>query len=131
MKTTLNANTTSLSQHGESFEYDVLVIGSGLAGLYYSLQLLKLQPKANIALISKAEINECNSRYAQGGIAAAIDPKDSPDAHIQDTLLAGDALCYIPAVETIIRQAPEAIKELMSYSINFSQNNTGDFQLAQ
>lgn len=125
----LTAN--DLSQQGESFEYDVLVIGSGLAGLYYCLQVLKLQPRAKIALISKAEMNECNSRYAQGGIAAAIAPDDSPEVHIEDTLQAGDGLCFRPAVETIIRQAPEAINDLMSYAINFSCNSAGDFNLAQ
>lgn len=57
-----------LSQQGQSFEFDVLVIGTGLAGLHYCLQLLAIQPKLNIALISKAESIECNSRYAQGGL---------------------------------------------------------------
>ena len=61
-----------LSQQGQSFEFDVLVIGSGIAGFSYCLQLLKLQPNIKIALISKAEVNESNSRYAQGGIAAAM-----------------------------------------------------------
>ena len=126
-----NVNAKNLSQQGESFEYDVLVIGSGLAGLYYCLQVLQLQPRAKIALISKAEANECNSRYAQGGIAAAIAKEDSPEIHIQDTLQAGDGLCYLPAVETIIRQAPQAIDELMAYSINFSRDASGNFNLAQ
>jgi L-aspartate oxidase len=118
-------------QQGDAFEFDVLVIGSGLAGLYYCLQLLKLQPKAKIALISKAEMNECNSRYAQGGIAAAMAADDSPEIHIQDTLEAGDGLCYLPAVETIIRQAPQAIADLVSYAVGFSRNASGDFHLAQ
>src|SRR3990167_6105325 len=131
MSSSVHLSATSLSQQGESFEYDVLVIGSGLAGLYYCLKVLKRQPNIKIALISKAELYECNSRYAQGGIAAAIASPDSPEVHIKDTLQAGDGLCYLPAVETIIRQAPEAINDLMSYSINFSRNSAGDFHLAQ
>jgi L-aspartate oxidase len=130
MKTFVHDEQSS-SQQGASFQYDVLVIGSGLAGLYYCLQVLKLQPKAKIALISKAEMNECNSRYAQGGIAAAIAPEDSPETHIADTLQAGDGLCYLPAVEMIIRQAPEAINELSSYAVEFSRNESGLFHLAQ
>ena len=126
-----NAVQQENTQQGKAFEYDVLVLGSGLSGLYYCLQLLKLQPKAKIALISKAELNECNSRYAQGGIAAAIDSEDSSESHIEDTLLAGDGLCYVPAVETIIRQAPLAIQELISYSVEFTRNPSGDYHLAQ
>lgn len=111
---------TSLSQQGQSKEFDVLVIGTGLAGLHYCMQLLSLQPRINIALISKAEANECNSRYAQGGIAAVDTPEDSLESHISDTLRAGDGLCYPPTVECIIRQAPEAIKQLASYPIHFN-----------
>ena len=101
--------STNLLQQGRALEFDVLVLGTGLAGLNYCLQLLKLQPKVKIALISKAEVNECNSRYAQGGIAAAVLPEDSLESHIADTLQAGDGLCYQPAVEFIIRQGPQTI----------------------
>ncbi len=123
--------SNNLSQQGHALEFDVLVIGTGLAGLNYCLQLLKLQPNLNIALISKAEITECNSRYAQGGIAAAVAPGDSLESHIMDTLHAGDGLCYQPAVEFIIRQGPQAIKDLMGYPIPFTKQSGGDFSLAQ
>nr|HAT8714072.1 L-aspartate oxidase [Legionella jordanis] len=121
----------NLSQQGQAREFDVLVLGTGLAGLNYCLQLLKLQPKVKIALISKAEVEECNSRYAQGGIAAAVSPEDSLESHIADTLQAGDGLCYQPAVEFIIRQAPQAIQDLMDYQIDFMKHSGGDFALAQ
>lgn len=62
------------------------MIGAGLAGMHYALQLLSMQPKLNIAMICKANLMECNSRYAQGGIAAVLDPLDSIQEHIQDTL---------------------------------------------
>ncbi|KTC81389.1 L-aspartate oxidase [Legionella brunensis] len=122
---------TTLDQQGQAKEFDVLVLGTGLAGLNYCLQLLKMQPHVKIALVSKAESTECNSRYAQGGIAAAVAKDDSQESHIADTLQAGDGLCYRPAVEFIIRQAPEAIQDLLSYPINFTKQTSGDFALAQ
>lgn len=122
-------NTTS--QQGQMFKFDVLVIGTGLAGLNYCIELLKLQPKLSIALISKAELQECNSRYAQGGIAAAIGAEDSLEAHINDTLQAGDGLCYPPAVEFIVRQGPQIIQDLARYPIAFTQDDKGHFCLAQ
>ncbi|WP_035893724.1 L-aspartate oxidase, partial [Legionella oakridgensis] len=122
---------TTSSQQGQSYEYDVLVIGTGLAGLHYCMQLVELQPKLKIALISKAEASECNSRYAQGGIAAVFSPEDSIESHIKDTLRAGDGLCYEPAAERIIRQGPEAIKQLQHYSIQFDKLPNGQFALAK
>ena len=122
---------TSLSQQGETKEFDVLVIGTGLAGLHYCMQLLSLQPHIKIALLSKAEANECNSRYAQGGIAAVFTPEDSLESHIADTLNAGDGLCYEPTVECMIRQAPDAIKQLQAYPIHFDTLASGDYALAQ
>jgi len=119
------------TQQGQTFEFDVLVLGTGLAGLHYCLQLLAIQPRLKIALVSKAEAIECNSRYAQGGIAAAFSPEDSLESHISDTVLAGDGLCYMPAVEFIIRQGPEIIKQLGEYTVQFKRNNNGSFNLAQ
>ncbi len=123
--------TERFSQQGRVCEYNVLVLGSGLAGLHYCLQLLQLQPRLKIALISKADISECNSRYAQGGIAAAMSATDSLESHISDTIAAGDGLCYEPAVEFIIRQAPEAIVQLQNYAIPFSKNANGALSLAK
>lgn len=122
---------TNLSQQGKTLEFDVLVLGTGLAGLNYCLQLLKLQPNLKIALVSKAEMSECNSRYAQGGIAAAVLPEDSLESHIADTLQAGDGLCYQPAVEFIIRQGPQIIEDLLSYSIHFTKSPNGEYALAK
>jgi L-aspartate oxidase len=121
----------NLSQQGKALEFDVLVLGTGLAGLYYCLQLLKIQPHVKIALISKDEMRECNSRYAQGGIAAAVAPEDSLESHIADTLQAGDGLCYQPAVEFIIRQGPQIIKDLLAYSVDFTKTPDGEFVLAK
>jgi L-aspartate oxidase len=121
----------TLSQQGRTYEFDVLVIGTGLAGLQYCLQLLSLQPRLKIALISKAEAIECNSRYAQGGIAAVSLAEDSLESHVSDTLIAGDGLCHLPAVEFIIRQGPETIRQLGEYSVHFKQKQNGEYNLAQ
>ncbi|MDP3559898.1 MAG: L-aspartate oxidase [Legionellaceae bacterium] len=120
-----------ISQSGNEFQFDVLIIGSGIAGLCYALEVLELQPKLRIALISKTDLVEGNSRYAQGGIAAAINSSDSVESHIEDTLKAGDGLCYQPAVECIIRQAPEAIALLRDrYHVPFScEDNLSDLAL--
>src|SRR5215204_1975093 len=115
----------TFSQEGNAFEFDVLVIGTGLAGLQYCLQILTIQPHLKIALISKAESTECNSRYAQGGIAAVFSPEDSLESHIADTMSAGDGLCYTPAVEFIIRQGPQIIKQLGEYAIQFKRDKDG------
>lgn len=119
------------SQQGKVYEFDVLVIGTGLAGLHYCHQLLSLQPHLNIALISKSEANECNSRYAQGGIAAVAMQEDSLQSHIDDTLRAGDGLCYPPTVECMIHQGPEAIRQLQTYPIDFDKTKEGQYALAQ
>lgn len=119
------------SQQGQTLEFDVLVIGTGLAGLHYCLQVLALRPQLKIALISKASIHEGNSRYAQGGIAAAMSPKDSMQAHIDDTLKAGDGLCYRPNVECIIHQGPQAIEQLAAYRMPFDQDESHHYALAQ
>lgn len=123
--------STNFSQQGSEREFDVLVLGTGLAGLHYCLQLLKLQPHLTIALISKAQVSECNSRYAQGGIAAAVSSDDSLQSHIDDTLEAGDGLCYPPAVDFIIRQGPQAIEELLAYQVPFTRHSDGNYALAQ
>lgn len=121
----------TLCQQGRSFEFDVLVIGTGLAGLHYCLSLLKLNPKVKIALLSKVEATECNSRYAQGGIAAVSLPTDSLQSHIEDTLIAGDGLAYKPSVTAIIEQGASAIADLKSYGVSFTQNDAGIYTLAQ
>jgi len=121
---------TTFTQQGQTYEFDVLVIGTGLAGLHYCMQLLELQPSVNIALISKDQASECNSRYAQGGIASVFSAEDSLESHIEDTLHAGDGLCYRAAVESIIRHGPEAIRQLEKYPVHFTKTN-GDYSLAQ
>ncbi|HAF87271.1 MAG TPA: L-aspartate oxidase [Legionellales bacterium] len=120
-----------LSQQGQTKEFDVLVIGSGLAGLHYCLQLVKLKTDIRIALISKASLDECNTRYAQGGIAAVTTLEDSLQAHIEDTLLAGDGLCHYKSVKYIVQHGSEAIADLSDYAIYFAKNLQGEPELAR
>ena len=121
------------SQQGQTFDFDVLVIGCGLAGLHYCAQLLEHSPKRKIAILSKINAEECNSWYAQGGIAAVSHAKDSIDSfesHIEDTIRAGDGLCYRPTVEAIIHQGPTAITQLEAYTIPF-EKTAGIYDLGQ
>ncbi len=114
--------TMMLSQRGDAYHFDALVIGTGLAGLHYCMRLLALEPKIRIALISKANLGESNSRYAQGGIAAVALSEDSLETHIEDTLRAGDGLSYPASVECIVRQGPQAITQLGEYGVKFESN---------
>lgn len=122
---------TDVSQQGSIFEFDVLIIGTGLAGLHYASQLLNIEPKIKIALISKTALGECNTRYAQGGIAAVFNEQDSIQSHIQDTLNAGDGLCFKPAVEEIIKNGSSAIEELEQYKIKFQKDKDNKYNLAK
>lgn len=96
---------------------DVLVIGSGIAGLYSAI---KLSEFANVILVTKKEQSESNTNYAQGGIASVIDPKDSVEKHVSDTLIAGAGLCNKEAVEILVNEGPERIKDLLNIGTQFT-----------
>lgn len=95
------------------------MLGSGLAGLSVALRLADAGQK--VALISKRELSECNSFYAQGGIAAVVNQNDSFESHIQDTLIAGAGLCNSETVKFIVENAPAAIEWLMKAGVNFTR----------
>ena len=112
--------------------HDFLVIGSGLAGLTYALKVAKRFPEKKVAIITKAAASESNTKYAQGGMAVVIDTvTDSYEQHIQDTLIAGDGLCDPKIVEIVVREAPDRLKELLSWGAEFDKNNLGDFDLGR
>lgn len=97
---------------------DILVIGSGVAGLGLAL---KMAEDANIIILSKYKATESSSNLAQGGIASVSSQDDSFDKHIDDTLRAGAGLCRREVVENIIRQGPERINDLVKWGVKFDQ----------
>jgi L-aspartate oxidase len=109
------------SQCGQRFQFDVIVIGSGIAGLCYVLELLKLRPDIKIALLSKDKLGESNTSYAQGGIAAAESTEDVLQ-HIADTLSAGAGLCNEQAVATILDQGFDSIQYLLHQGVAFDRD---------
>src|SRR5205085_12534849 len=95
---------------------DFLVIGSGVAGLTYALKTAKRFPDKEIIVITKAQADETNTKYAQGGIAGVMDEmKDSFNKHIADTLVAGDGLCDPHIVEIVVKEGPERIREIIEW----------------
>lgn len=107
---------------------DVLVIGSGIAGLTYALEMAE---HCSVTVLSKEAIAEGNSRYAQGGIASVTAPEDTFQYHIQDTLTAGAGLCDEAVVKLVIESAPDAIKFLANRGIDFDRSPGGELELAQ
>src|SRR6266496_1825645 len=95
----------------------VLVIGSGVAGLTYAL---KAAGFADVTLITKKEHTESNTNYAQGGIAAVMAADDAPGLHVQDTLTAGAGLCHRDAVEQLVREGPDRVRELIEWGARFT-----------
>ncbi|MBF0392443.1 MAG: L-aspartate oxidase [Alphaproteobacteria bacterium] len=106
--------------------FDVLVIGSGAAGLSLALAL---SAQARIAVLSKAELHEGSTLYAQGGIAAVLDDKDSTEAHIADSLDAGAGLCDERAVRFVVENARPAIERLIGYGVAFDRRERSDGRL--
>lgn len=96
---------------------DYLIIGSGLAGMTAALQAAK---HGRVIIISKTKAEECNTRYAQGGIACVIDEGDSFEDHVQDTIKAGAGLCHPDVVRAIVSAAPARVKDLQDYGLNFT-----------
>lgn len=97
--------------------YDVLIIGSGAAGLTLAL---KLDPSLKIAVLAKAELTDASTYYAQGGVAAVLDETDSTDSHVQDTLVAGAGLCHEDAVQFTVNHGPESIRWLVEQGVRFT-----------
>lgn len=96
--------------------YDYIIIGSGIAGLYSALLS---QKQGNVLLLTKGSLDECNTKYAQGGIAAAISRNDSPDLHFQDTIVAGAGLSDLETVRILVQEGPDRIADLINFGVPF------------
>ncbi len=103
--------------------FDVLILGSGAAGLTLAA---RLNNSLKIAVIAKDEIGENSTNYAQGGIAAVLEANDSFAAHVQDTIIAGAGLCETEAVKFTVENAPESINWLIEQGISFTRNQTDE-----
>ncbi|MDX9979777.1 MAG: FAD-dependent oxidoreductase, partial [Lentisphaeria bacterium] len=97
---------------------DYLIIGSGLAGLSAAL---KASRHGSVLVVTKSEAAECNTRYAQGGIACVIAEGDSFEAHVLDTLAAGAGLCREDVVRAIVAAGPERVQELQEWGVHFTR----------
>lgn len=105
---------------------DILIIGSGLAGLLLAQKTSKL---GKIVILTKTTIDECSTKIAQAGIASVFSDIDSFNSHINDTITAGDGLCHNTVVDKIVKSGPDRITELQELGVPFSKNNSGEFDL--
>ncbi|MGD8396312.1 MAG: L-aspartate oxidase [Candidatus Eiseniibacteriota bacterium] len=107
---------------------DVLVIGSGIAGLSVALQCAR---DGEVIIITKKEDSESNTNYAQGGLAAVMSATDSVELHIADTLRAGDHLCHRDTVELVVREGPECVHSLIRTGVAFTRRQDGAYALGR
>ena len=108
-------------------KFDFLVIGSGIAGMSYAL---KVADKGSVAIVCKNALEEANTFFAQGGVSSVTNlVVDSFDKHIKDTMIAGDYLSDLSAVEKVVREAPEQINQLVNWGVDFDKDEKGNFDL--
>ncbi len=105
---------SSVSQH----EYRLIVIGSGISGLFIALEARRLGP---VLVLTKGSIDDCNTKWAQGGIAAAVGAHDSVEAHLRDTIAAGAGLVDEAAAGFLCREAPARVRDLVTYGVAFDE----------
>lgn len=111
---------------------DYLVIGSGIAGLSFALKMAHKFPERTIFMVSKADEDESNTKYAQGGVASVFDlDQDSYQKHIADTLIAGDGLCDTSIVEMVVMDGPKRVRELLSWGVRFDKGKNGQLTLGR
>jgi L-aspartate oxidase len=108
---------------------DVIVVGSGVAGLTTALQVRTFG--LSVLLVTKARVDEGSTKWAQGGIAAALGPGDSPDQHEKDTLVAGAGLCDLAAVKVLVSEGPEAVRKLIARGAVFDKESSGEIALTR
>lgn len=105
------------------FSTDILIIGSGIAGLSLAL---KASAFAKVTLVTKKTSVDTATNLAQGGIAAVLSEKDSVESHIQDTLISGDGLCHKEIVQTVVEEGTERVRELVDFGVQFQRGRAGE-----
>ncbi|KAL2240518.1 L-aspartate oxidase, chloroplastic [Sesamum indicum] len=118
----------SCLREGYNKYFDFAVIGSGIAGLRYALEVAK---HGTVAVITKAEPHESNTNYAQGGVSAVLCPSDSVENHVQDTIIAGAYLCDEETVRVVCTEGPDRIRELIAMGASFDHGEDGNLHLAR
>ena len=109
---------------------DVIIVGSGVAGLSFAIQLAKRRPQSKITVLAKSELANSNSHYAQGGIATVTHfINDSFEEHINDTISSGGGLSDPSIVKLVVESAPSRLNELVEYGMDFTFNKDGEFDL--
>ncbi|KAK0589580.1 hypothetical protein LWI29_034453 [Acer saccharum] len=119
---------SSCLRDGSTKYFDFAVIGSGVAGLRYALEVAK---HGSVAVITKAEPHESNTNYAQGGVSAVLCPSDSVESHMQDTIVAGAHLCDEETVRVVCTEGPDRIRELIAMGASFDHGEDGNLHLAR
>jgi len=109
--------------------FDVLVVGSGIAGLSFALKVA--QHGWRVAILTKKTSAESNTNRAQGGIAVVLSKTDNFESHVRDTLVAGDGLCDEGVVREIVREGPARVRELIDLGLQFSRDDRGNFDLGR
>ena len=102
-------------------QFDYIVVGSGIAGLTFALKVAR---HGRVAIVTKKNLSEANTQYAQGGIAAVTKPTDSIELHVADTLRAGAGLCREEVVQTIVEEGPDRVQELIDLGMDFTREET-------
>src|SRR5437763_10096706 len=119
----------SAPEPGWAENTDVVVVGSGIAGLTAALHLR--EAGLHVTVVTKVNIDDGSTRWAQGGIAAVLDPLDTPAAHAEDTVVAGVGLCDPEAVDVLVTEGPARVRELMRWGADFDRYPDGSLMLTR
>ena len=110
---------------------DVVVVGSGIAGLTAALRIHAADPSLHLLVVTKDVLAAGSTQWAQGGIAAALGPEDTPEQHERDTLVAGAGACDVDAVRALVTEGPDAVRELIALGTQFDHHPDGELSLTR